>query len=159
MENNTSNNINGHDDEEVDERTTFLKENFTLSDFLKDPNTYEILELNRIWRVDEDLYGSLEDFYKKSVDYNKANGSLLFSNENSYRNLGKLQGSVNSCLEKQYDLNIFYDNPGAARSMIENYNNRIKDEEVHRKKKIKEEYDKQETANMTFDWNTKKFNI
>ena len=159
MKETNAENIINSDDEEIDERAEFLKENFTLADFLKDNKTCEILELNSIWKIDKELYGPIEDFYKSSVDYNKTKHSLLFANENSYRNLGKLQGVVHRCLEKQYDLNVIYDNPSYAISMVENYNNRIKDEEIARKIKIKEEYNKQVTSNMKFNWATKKFNI
>ena len=159
MDTNAVNIINSEDEEEIDERAEFLKENFTLVDFLKDSKTYETLELNHIWKVDKELYGPIEDFYKSSVDYNKTKHSLLFANENSYRNLGKLQGVVHKCLEKRYDLNVIYDNPSCAISMVENYNNRIKDEEIARKIKIKEDYNKQVTANMKYNWDTKKFNI
>jgi hypothetical protein len=152
------NSINS-DGEEIDERVGFLKENFTLLDFLKDENTYDILESNYIWKVDNDLYGPIEDFYKDAVDYNKSNHSLLFSNEHNYKSLGELQGVVYRSLEKQYNLNIFYDHPDYAESMVENYNNRIKNEKREERMKIKEEYNKQSNANMKFDWSTRKFNI
>jgi len=144
-------------DEDFDERAEFLKENFTLDDFLKDNKTYNILETNFIWKVEKDLYGELEDFYKEEVDYNKSRHSLLFANEKNYKGVGILQGVVHRCLEKEYDLNIFYDNPSYATSMIDNYNNRIKEEKQERRNKIKEKYNEQITANMKFDWNTKKF--
>ncbi len=145
------------DTEEDSDLVTFLKENFTVQDFLNFKDTREILERQHRENFEKNCFPKLESFYKNEVDLWKREQSLLFVNENGYRNLGCFIESVYSCIEPDYDLTVFYDNPVLAKNMVESYEERIKIGEEELKKKRLEEIMKEENIMKNYDWKNKKY--
>ena len=72
------NEYNSDSDEGLCERGQYLKDNFTLEDFLEFDKTREILQQNFMWKFDNECETLLENFYKADVDYCNSDLSTLF---------------------------------------------------------------------------------
>ena len=132
----------------------FLKEVFTLDDFLDCEKTKYLLDQDYEWKqqkFEEELY----EFYKNEVKYCKENLDPYFSN--LFCNFNKLLNIVNKNIKRDYDLDIFYENTLLAQPLIDKfdeYNERLK---IDKKKKIAENYnEKCKNKGKKFNWNIKK---
>lgn len=131
----------------------FLKDVFTIDDFLSCEKTKYLLDEDYNWRqqkFEEELY----NFYTNEVTYCKEHLDPYFSN--IFCNFNKLYNIVNKNIKKEYDLNIFYENTLLAQPLIDkfdDYNNQIK---INKKKQIVENYNnKCKNKGKKFNWNTK----
>lgn len=132
----------------------FLKDVFTIEDFLDCEKTKYLLEQENEWKkhsFEEDLY----NFYTKEKNYSNEILDSYFSN--NFCNFNKLFNIVNANIEPKYDLNIFYENSFLAQPLIDkmdDFNNQLK---INRKKEIAENYDKKcKNKGKLFNWGTKK---
>lgn len=132
----------------------FLKEVFTIDDFLDCEKTKYLLDQDCEWKshnFEEDIY----DFYTKEVKYCNENLDPYFSN--IFCNFNKLLNIVNNYIEPQYNLNIFYENTLLAQPLIDkfDYNNELI--KINRKKEIEENYNNIcKNKGKLFNWTTKK---
>ena len=146
-----------HDEFENDNNETnikFLKEVFTIDNFLECEKTKYLLDQDYEWKqhkFEEELY----EFYKIEVDYCKANLDPYFSN--CFCNFNKLFTIINKNIKREYDLDIFYENTLLAQPLIDKfdeYNDKLK---IDKKKKIAENYnEKCKNKGKKFNWNIKK---
>ena len=147
------------DDEDEDTMGDFLKENYNLSDFLKYGETRKILKLLHRQQFDTQCVELLETFYKSEVNFCKNNLSTLFCNETELpgANLGCFLETIYSNIHPEYDLSVFYDDPSLARNMVESYDERLKNQEISRLRKIRHNLESQGNALKTYDWKNKKY--
>jgi len=136
-----------------EENVQLLKEKFTLDDFLDYEETYKILHQNFIWEYERNCEPVLEHFYKYETGYCNSSVATAFANECEEEHLGDFLGIVFRNIKPTYDLNIFYDNPSLAKSMVITYNDRIE--------KKKEDHIEAIRASAgpvkTYDWSTKTY--
>lgn len=135
----------------------FLKDNFTLNDFLNFQETRDILELQRRQKFDMICSPILEEFYISEIDYWNNSMSPLFINENNHKNIGCFIETVYSAIKPEYDLNIFYDNPSLARNMVETYEERMKKRDAQLRQERLDEMMKQGNIMKKYDWGNKKY--
>jgi hypothetical protein len=70
--------------------------------------------------------------------------------------MGTFLGTVFSNLQPQYDLEIFYDTPSLASTMVKTHEERKDKLNLERLENIREKYkDSSNNANKKFDWSTK----
>ncbi len=148
---------NENENEEYCETGRYLKNTFSLHDFLEYGKTREILERNRRWQYEKKLEKDIEFFYKGEIDYNKTDLSSMFANEDNYKNLGFFQYLVYSQLKPKYDLEIFYLNPEYAREMVESIEERAIEKEKQRLNNIRNNYLKLDNSKKSFNWKTKTY--
>ena len=147
---------NNSDDEES-EQVKFMKENFTLEDFLAFKPTQEILEQNRLWEFDKKCDELLEKFYMAEVDFCKCNMSTLFINETDYANRGYFNAIVAHHVKPVYNLDVIYDNLSLCKLFMDHHQDRRVEIERERMQKLREMYKKTSNAGKTFDWSTKSY--
>ena len=160
MDTENNKNIIIDDEEESSEMNTlvnFLKDNYTLQDFLNFKETRDILELHRRQKFDMNCSPLLEEFYISEVDYWTNSISPLFINENNHRNIGCFIETVYSALKPEYDLTIFYDEPSLARSMVETYEERKKKRDAQLRQERLDEMMKQGNIMKKYDWGNKTY--
>jgi hypothetical protein len=146
-------------DEESDSETIeMLKKKFTLEDYLKCPETREILEERWWWKYCGQCEKDLWDFYEEEQKEKQTNSSsiLFYDMYNSYA--GKLSALVFPHIEPQYDLQIFYDFPYLAQPLIKTLENKAHLEAEEKKRLIRENYEKNiKHKGKTFNWATKSY--
>ena len=147
------NNDDDKDDDNNESNIVFLKEVFTIDDFLNCEKTKYLLEQDYEWKhqkFEEELY----NFYTNEITYCKENLDPYFSN--IFCNFNKLFNIINKNIKKEYDLNVFYENTELAQPLIDkfdDYNNQFK---IDKKKQIAEKYNnKCKNKDKKFNWNTK----
>ena len=151
--------IYNYDETNDDERNEmsnveFLKDIFTLDDFLECEKTKNLLDQDWEWKklnLEEELY----NFYTKEVNYCNNNNDPFFSDK--LCNFNKLFDIINKHVEPKYDMNIFYENTSLAQPLIDkfDYNNELI--KINRKKEIAENYNKKcKNKGKLFNWATKK---
>lgn len=154
---NEANKEGDEEEEEEDTLVTYLKENFTLQDFLNFEETRFILEQQRRQKFDKDCSPLLEEFYISEVDYWNNSLCPLFINESNHVNLGCFIETIYSSIKPEYDLTIFYDDPILAKNMVETYETRVKEGEAKLRQDRINEIMKQENIMKKYDWKNKKY--
>lgn len=150
--------INSQDsDEEEDNLVIFLKENYTLQDYLNFKETREMLEIQRRQKFNDICAPLLENFYMNEVDYWTNSLSPIFINETNYVNLGCFIETIYSSIKREYDLTIFYEDPCLAKNMVETYEERVKEGEGWLRQQRKNDIMKQENIMKKYDWKNKKY--
>ena len=157
--NNNNNNDTYNEDDllKIDEENNanFLKEVFTIDDYLNCEKTKYLLEQDRKWKnlnFEEELY----IFFHNEVKYCNNNYKPFFSN--NLCNFNKLLNIINKNIKHEYDLNIFYENTLLAQPLINkmDYNNELY--KINKKKEIAENYNKKcKSKGKLFNWNNKKY--
>lgn len=96
----------------------FLQEFYKLDDFLFNKETYSILEQDRIDRFEKDVEPKIKEKFLEA--FKKENETL---SSMSIKNLGAASGEFVGILfqhlRKEYDLDIFYNNPELAQPLLE----------------------------------------
>lgn len=151
------NEYNSDSDEGLCERGQYLKDNFTLEDFLEFDKTREILQQNFMWKFDNECETLLENFYKAEVDYCNSDLSTLFINEKDYENRGFFEAIVFNHVKPKYDLDLLYENPHFCSSFLEFHQEKSEELERERLRLQRENYNKTKNAGKTFDWNLKTY--
>jgi hypothetical protein len=145
------------EDEIYGEMGIFLKNNYTLDDFLNFHETRFILQENARWDCEKNLDEDIEMFYKGEVEYSKKDLSNIFSLEDGHSKLGDLQTIIYTNLKPRYNLEIFYLQPILAKKMVESYDERKKENTELRLQNIRNEYNKTINANKEYNWKNKMF--
>ena len=105
--------------EYYDENGEYLKELFTLDDFLKCPSTYKILNENHV----KEFYGSfipkIISFFDKLVSIEENEDTHIFT-ENRAKARGELINILFHYVAPKYDLTYFYKNPELANELLQN---------------------------------------
>jgi len=145
---------NDSDDDNNENNVNFLKDIFTINDFLNCEKTKYLLEQDYEWnnqKFEEELY----DFYTKELEYCNENLDPYFSN--IFCNFNKLFNIINKNIKKEYDLNIFYENTQLAQPLIDKFDEYNEKHKIDKKKKIAENYnEKCKNKGKKFNWTTKK---
>ncbi len=149
--------VEDDEDKITKERIQYLKDNYTLEDFMKYDKTQEVLEQNYIWQCDKYCDTILNNFYKAEVEYCKADLSTLFYNEEYNDHLSDFCAIVFRHVKPVYDLdNIYYDE-ALCNGFIKYHEEHINDGEEERLRKQRENYKKMANAGKKFDWGTKTY--
>lgn len=135
------------------DNVNFLKDVFTIDDFLDCEKTKYLLEQDYEWKkhsLEEELYY----FYTKEINYCNDNSDPYFSN--IFCNFNKLFNIINKNIIPEFDLNIFYENTLLAQPLIDkmdNFNEKLK---IDKKKNIAKNYNnKCKNKGKKFNWSTK----
>ena len=136
----------------------FVRENFTLDDFLNCEITKKILLEN--WRntFTYKIEQEIESFYEHERSYLRDDLSTLYYYDTTGSFVGHLTAIMFEYTEPEYDLDIFYENPALAKPLIEKMeNDKFKKHEKH-KQQIKENYEENSTSQgKTFNWAVKTY--
>lgn len=143
--------------EEPKDNTLELIESFSLDDFLKFPETREVLIEEHKYEFETNLEPSIHKFFKKELSFCQKSYSTLFANERNHEHIGIFKAIVFNNIEPNYDLDIFSNNPRLAATMINTHKERCAREEEERLKKIKAGFASNETMQKTYDWTTKSY--
>ena len=96
----------------------FLQEFYKLNDFLSNEQTYSILEQDRIDRFEQNLEPKITEKFLET--FKRENDTL---SSMSIRNLAAASGEFTAILfqhlKKDYDLEVFYNNPELAQPLLE----------------------------------------
>jgi len=153
--------INGYFDEsDSDEEAhdvKILKQSFDLKDFLNFGPTRQILEQEYEWKFDCDCDDALDKFFRNEVNYCQASMSTLFNNEIDYEHMGIFKNLVFNNLMPNYDLEVFYNNPQLAKTMVQSYEERQIAKEKQRLAEIRKNYENSKNAGKKFDWGTRTY--
>ncbi|MDA9298745.1 hypothetical protein N9P79_00085 [Crocinitomicaceae bacterium] len=146
------------EDEEVIRDRQILKECFKLEDFLNYSQTRDILENEFRWGYEKNCEQKLESFWEQQVNLCRNSGATLFDNEVDLGHMGTFLGTVFSNLKPQYDLEIFYDTPSLASSMVRTHEDRKLELNNARLDNLRKNYtESSNNANKNFDWTSKSY--
>lgn len=135
----------------------FLKENFTLKDYIKHPETKAILDQMHIWGFTKKCEKEIIDYYRNSTRRAAASDATIFAYDYGGHHAGTLAGLIYKYIEREYDLSIFYDYPHLAQPLIEDHESIKQREEEERIRKRRELYLATENAGKKFNWATKTY--
>ena len=151
-----NNNEESSDSEnDVCEKGEYIRDNFTLEDFVAFDKTRNILHQNYIWEFDKECGVLLENFYKGEVKYCQRDQSTLFANEKDQNNYGYFENLVFNHVKPKYELDLLYNNPDLCTSFLDFNKDRVEEIEKERLRVQRENYSKTKNANKTFDWTLK----
>lgn len=112
----TSENLENVDFEYYNKEGEFLDEFYKLEDFLRCKETKEILDKEHYISFVKNMEPELIDFLKYFKEYYKE--TTLFKDTKGHAE-GEFVALIYNNLNKNYDLNIFYENPELAKPLIE----------------------------------------
>lgn len=112
-------NINYLESDDNEEIIQFLKEKYTLKDFLKHPTIGEILKTHAIWDYEEKVEPQIEKFYKEEVDVCNYTGATVFNHEVDYAHLYDLFKIIFNNIELNYDEKLIFDNPALVKEFVD----------------------------------------
>ena len=119
--------FNMNEEDNVNEIVEILKDNFDLEDFLEFKPTRETLYREAQWEFQDKFEPKLEKFYKDEIVYCQNSESTLFDHEVDNEHLYDFFNLVKRNLETKFDLNVFYNNPWLAKSMLDTYERRMRE--------------------------------
>ena len=120
---------------------------FTLEDYLNNPEKYAILEDEFFNKFDKDMNDTINEFYKYKVSDTVDHFLDVFDKDYFAEKSSDLFFIIYSHVVKDYDTSIFHDNPNLAKSMF-------KDEEGIPKKK---NHVPKKIVSKKFDWSSKSY--
>lgn len=103
----------------------YLEDLFKLSDFLTEPTTRQILEDNHNELFEKHIEPKIEELYNY-IKSHISDKTRLLHRDNRGIFLSKLLNIIYYSVNKNYDLEIFYNNPELASNLVANYKNNIK---------------------------------
>lgn len=108
-----------HEDLEIyNKQGEFLQEFYKLNDFLSNEQTYSILEQDRIDRFEQNLEPKIIEKFLQTFKHENNSLSSM-----SIKNLAAASGEFTAILfqhlKKDYDLEVFYNNPELAQPLLE----------------------------------------
>ena len=146
------------EDEKVIRDRQILKECFKLKDFLDYPQTRDILENEFMWGYEKNCESKLESFWEQQVNLCRNTGATLFDNEVELSHIGTFLGTVRSYVKPQFDLEIFYDTPSLASTMVKTHEDRKHESKTARLEELRNNYaESSNNANKDFDWTSKSY--
>lgn len=126
----------------------------TITDFINCPATNQILETEFYFKVENDLHDSIEGTYESFCKEKNDEGSNILSGDTEACKGSSLFSILYKHLEKEYDLDVFYNEPALAYPIVTQKEDAIKKE---REEKLEELRSKSKAAKSNYDWNKKKF--
>ena len=148
-------NSSGNESDQTEAK--FLKDHFSLNDYLKYPETRCILEQFHEWNVDKKCEPQIIHFYKDEITATANCLASLFAYDRGGHQAGILAGIVFNHIEAQYDLAIFYDYPYLAQGLIDDEKAIKQREEEERLQRQRELYLATNNAGKKFNWATKTY--
>ena len=145
-------NINSEDEDFLreEEDSQYLQDNFTFQDFWNYKPTQDILKNEFIQEFYDTVGKEITEFYLKERDHCVSNLSNLFAFDVDGTKAWILESLVYNHIEKEYDLELFYNNPCWATSFVhyhlENDKKNVKKEITIPKKSLRQ-----------FNWATKTY--
>ena len=135
----------------------FLKEKFSIKDFLKHPKTKSILDQMHLWTFTDKCEKAIIEYYLNETKEAADTDASIFACDRGGHHAGTLAGIVFNAIEPQYDLTIFYDYPYLAQPLINNYELIKEEEEKERLRKQREIYLATKNVGKIFNWATKTY--
>ena len=89
-----------------------------LEDFLAFPKTRKILEVQNLDNFFENCEKDIKKYYSKVKKHCKEQMSSALRFDISSKGIGKITGLVYKYIDKDYNLEIFYENPELASSLL-----------------------------------------
>ena len=107
------------DEEENNELEKIDKINkIKLEDFLAFPKTRKILEVQNLDNFFENCEKDIKKYYSKVKKHCKEQMSSALKFDISSKGIGEITGLVYKYIDKDYNLEIFYENPELASSLL-----------------------------------------
>ena len=108
------------DDEEENEELAKIQKikKIKLEDFLNFPKTRIILEREHLDNYFENCEKDIEKYYSKVKTHCKGQMSSALRFDVSSKGIGMITGLVYKYIDKNYNLEIFYENPEFANSLL-----------------------------------------
>ena len=100
-----------------EKKSEFLKENFTLTDYLNNPKTRQILEDDFECKFKMKVSEKIRKMFENFVEDNERIGFLDKKNNSGHYELIDI---IYEYLHKDYDIEIFHDCPSLALPLIKN---------------------------------------
>jgi len=135
----------------------FLKDHFSLDDYLKYPETRCILEQFHEWNIEKKCELPLIHFYTGEITATSNCLATIFASDRGAHHVGTLIGIVFNHIEPQYDLTIFYDYPYLAQGLIDDEKAIKRREEEERLQRQRELYLATNNVGKKFNWATKTY--
>ena len=89
-----------------------------LEDFLAFPKTRKILEIQNLDNFFENCEKDIKKYYSKVKKHCKEQMSSALKFDISSKGIGEITGLVYKYIDKDYNLEIFYENPELASSLL-----------------------------------------
>lgn len=131
--------MNDYSSEE--ESDSDIIKNLSIKDFLNNPETESILEMNFFEKVKKDISDKTEMFYKDEVDCANESFMNIFDNDKDGKMSYDFFLTMYPFIAKSYDISIFDKYPFLAKSLL------VDKEEVIDEKKLKHVFE-----SKTHDW-------
>jgi hypothetical protein len=127
-------------------------EKYNINDYLECPETKQLLETEFYLKFETELSEKLKGLYENfCFDKNLESSNIMSKDYDGIKN-NTFFSLIYKVIEKQYDLNIFYNEPSLAFPMIAS-----KKKNIDNTEQIIENRKNSKTINNKFDWNKKEF--
>lgn len=134
----------------------FIRDNFTLEDFLNCDFTKKILQENWYNKFTYKIESQIESFYEHERKYFREDLSTLFYYDTTGSFAGYLTAIMFEHITPEYDLDVFYENPALAKPLIEKMENSKHEKTIEHQKLIRENYKEKSTSDgQKFNWGDK----
>ena len=134
-----------YSDEEYISETDLIDE-YTIDDYLSNPETEAVLESDFFEKVKKNMSENIENFYKGEVEYSTENFMNIFNKDLDSKNSYDFFLTIYPFIVKNYDISIFDKFPFLAKPLSVNK----EEEEITKKEKVVFE-------SKTYDWANKKY--
>ena len=138
------------DAQQEEERIQFLKQNFSFSDYWDYGPTQEILKNEFIQKYKETAGKKIAEFYGKEVEHGRLKNASLFALDPYHTKNGFFESLIYNHIEKEYDIDIFYQNTDWTDGFVA-YQLNEKEKEKAEPKIISK------NSLRKFDWGTKTY--
>ena len=135
----------------------FLKEKFSIKDYLKHHETKSILDQMHLWTFSDKCEKGIINYYVNEAKESGKMHTSIFAYDRDGHHAGTLAGIVFNAIEPEYDLTIFYDYPHLAQSLVSNYESIKEEEEKERLRRQRDIYLSTKNVGKIFDWGTKTY--
>ena len=108
------------DDEEENEELAKINKikKIKLEEFLAFPKTRKILEVEHLDHFFDNCEKDIKKYYSKVKKHCKGQMSSALKFDQSNKGIGQITGLVYKYIDKSYNLDIFYENPELASSLL-----------------------------------------
>ena len=138
------------DAQEEEKRVQFLKENFSFADYWEYPQTQKILKNEFLQKYIDTAGREIADFYQKELEHSHSKLASLFAFDPHQTKNGFLESIIFNHIEKEYDIEIFYENTDWTDGFV-SYHLNSKPEKKASPKTISKK------SLRKFDWSSKTF--
>ena len=134
-------------DDIVNKKVEHLKKSVTYDDFFNFEKTKEIIIMDHRQQYDWSAGSEISDFYEYEHNFTSKKYSTLFRFDEKCLQGGGLASIVYKHIKKDYTLDIFYDTPYLADSLVTHMKNKVK--------KVEKAF--APIKKRVFDWKTKTY--